>query len=168
MRAVPWQSALPRSRADSIQGSLNFTDNAGDSPQPVSLSGTAVSGGFAKFTPSTLVFPPVASGASATATVTLTNTGTSALGVTSAAVQNIFGTGDFQITQDGCSDGTVQVNATCAVTVKWTNGVLSLPESDQLIIQDDAQNGQQIVALVGGLRSQRQHTGGRSPLETRR
>ena len=131
-----------------IQGSLNFTDSAGDSPQPVSLSGTGISGAFASIAPASLGFAPVpAEGMSPPQTVTITNTGTDVL-----TVGNIFTTNeDFNITQESCISGSIPVGQNCTVTVVWTNFAETLPESGQLFIQDNAPGGRQAVALIGGV-----------------
>ena len=131
-----------------IQGTLNFTDSAGDSPQPVTLAGTGVSGPFATIAPQTLVFPPEpAEEAAPPQTVTITNTGTAVLTIGGVNTTNE----DFNISQQTCVSGSIPVGQSCTVTIIWTNFADTLPESGQLIIQDNAPNGQQVVALVGGV-----------------
>ena len=134
-----------------IQGALSFTDSAGDSPQPVSLAGTGVSGPFVTFSPARVAFPPEATGVtSPPQTVTITNTGTSALTVGSLSIANINLDGAFQITQSNCVSASIPVSGTCTAQITWMNSGSS-PESDQLIVKDNAQNGQQTLALVGGV-----------------
>jgi Big-like domain-containing protein/ASPM-SPD-2-Hydin domain-containing protein len=134
-----------------IQGALNFTDSAGDSPQPATLAGTGVSGPFASVSPRSLTFgPQPLNGTSGPQTVTITNTGTSVLTIGSISVADLNANTDFQITNESCISGSIAVNGTCTVTLTWTNSTNFTPESDQLVIQDDAPDQQQIVALVGG------------------
>jgi hypothetical protein len=135
-----------------IQGALNFTDSAGDSPQPVTLAGTGNNGPFASVTPQNLTFGPEPSeGTSPPQTVTIKNTGTSPLSIGSVFNADFNDNGDFQVNTPNCISASIPVGGTCTVTVTWTNGTSFLPESDQLIIQDDGQNGQQVVSLIGGV-----------------
>jgi hypothetical protein len=138
-----------------IQGSLNFTDSAGDSPQPVSLSGTGISGPFVSFSPTSLAFgPETVENTSPPQTVTITNTGTSLLTIGSVNAITLGNTNnqqDFSITQETCISGSIPVGQSCTVTLTWTNLSTSLPEAGQLIVQDNAPGGQQIVGLVGGI-----------------
>jgi Bacterial Ig-like domain (group 2)/Abnormal spindle-like microcephaly-assoc'd, ASPM-SPD-2-Hydin len=131
-----------------VQGSLSITDSAGDSPQPVSLAGTGVSGPFASISPFSLTFGPQAPGTTSPAqTITVTNTGTSALSVsTVSAVPS-----DFKET-DNCADFTIQPTNSCTISVTWTaNPAVTPPESGFLAITDNAQNnGTQTVGLLGG------------------
>ena len=134
-----------------IQGLVNITDNAGDSPQPVTLSGTAINGPFASISPLNLFFAPEAAGAtSPPQTVTITNTGTAPLMFTSVANLN----GDFKLT-NGCT-ASIPVNGTCTIMVTWTAPAAgtTLPETDSITLQNNGQNGgTQSVGLVGGATS---------------
>jgi hypothetical protein len=134
-----------------IQGLVNITDNAGDSPQPVSLSGTAINGPFASISPLNLFFAPEAAGAtSPPQTVTITNTGTTPLIFTSVTNSN----GDFKLT-NGCT-ASIPVNGMCTIMVTWTAPAAgtSLPETDSITLQNNGQNGgTQSVGLVGGATS---------------
>jgi hypothetical protein len=131
-----------------VQGSLSITDSAGDSPQPVSLAGTGVSGPFASISPFSLTFGPQAPGTTSPAqTVTVTNTGTSALSISTV---NAAPT-DFKET-DNCADFTIQPTNSCSISVTWiANPAVTPPESGLLTITDNAQNnGTQTVGLLGG------------------
>jgi hypothetical protein len=134
-----------------IQGLVNITDNAGDSPQPVTLSGTAINGPFASISPLNLFFAPEAAGVtSPPQTVTITNTGTAPLMFTSVANLN----GDFKLT-NGCT-ASIPVNGTCTIMVTWTAPAAgtTLPETDSITLQNNGQNGgTQFVGLVGGATS---------------
>ena len=134
-----------------IEGLVNITDNAGDSPQPVTLSGTAINGPFASISPLNLFFAPEAVGVtSPPQTVTITNTGTAPLMFTSVANQN----GDFKLT-NGCT-ASIPVNGTCTIMVTWTAPAAGtpLPETDSITITNNGQNGgTQSVGLVGGATS---------------
>jgi hypothetical protein len=135
--------------AGPVQGSLSITDSAGDSPQPVSLSGTGISGPFASFSPFSLVFGPQASGTTSPAQkVTLTNTGTTALTVTSITAAGT----DFAET-DNCVDFTIQPTNSCMISVTWTPSAgTTPPEMGMLTVVDNAQNnGTQTVGLTGGV-----------------
>ncbi len=134
-----------------IQGQINITDNAGDSPQPVTLSGTAVNGPFASISPLNLIFAPEAAGAtSPPQTVTITNTGTAPLTFGSVSNTNT----DFKLTTT-CISASIPVNGACTITVTWTfaEGVTP-PETDAIALQNNGQNGgTQLVGLVGGATS---------------
>jgi len=137
-----------------IQGLVNITDNAGDSPQPVTLSGTAINGPFAGISPLNLFFAPEAAGVtSPPQTVTITNTGTAPL--TFVSVGLTFANSDFNVTTT-CISASIPVNGTCTITVTWTAppaGTL-LPEADLIKLQNNGQNGgTQFVGLVGGVTS---------------
>ncbi len=134
-----------------IQGQINITDNAGDSPQPVTLSGTAVNGPFASISPLNLIFAPEAAGAtSPPQTVTVTNTGTAPLTFGSVSNTNT----DFKLTTT-CISASIPVNGTCTIMVTWTFAAgVTPPETDSITLQNNGQNGgTQFVGLVGGATS---------------
>ena len=134
-----------------IQGLVNITDNAGDSPQPVTLSGTAINGPFASISPLNLFFAPEAAGAtSPPQTVTVTNTGTAPLTFGSVSNTNT----DFKLTTT-CISASIPVNGTCTITVTWTFAAgVTPPETDSITLQNNGQNGgTQFVGLVGGATS---------------
>ena len=135
--------------AGPVQGSVTITDSAGDSPQPVSLSGTGISGAFATFSPFSLVFGPQATGTTSPAQkITVTNTGTSVLSVTA-----ITAAGSDFAEQDNCVDFMIQPAASCMISVTWTPSAdITPPELGMLTIVDNAQNnGTQTVGLTGGV-----------------
>ena len=135
--------------AGPVQGSLTITDSAGDSPQPVSLSGTGISGAFASFSPFSLAFGPQATGTTSPAQkITVTNTGTSVLSVTA-----ITAVGSDFAEQDNCVDFMVQPAASCMISVTWTPSAdVTPPELGTLTMADNAQNnGTQTIGLTGGV-----------------
>ena len=129
-----------------IQGALNFTDSAGDSPQPLTLAGTGVSGPFASISPTSLTFAP-ADGTTGAQTVTITNTGTAPLSIGSVNTNNE----DFGIPQSNCVSASVPVNGNCTIQITWDDFGQPVPEVGQLIVIDNTAAGQEAVALVGGV-----------------
>ncbi len=137
--------------AGPVQGSVSITDSAGDSPQPVSLSGTGISGPFASFSPFSLTFGPQATGMTSPAQkVTGTNTGISALTVSSIT---IIQSGTDFVETDNCVDFTIQPTNSCTISVTWTPAAgITTPELGTLAVVDNAQNnGIQTVGLTGGV-----------------
>jgi hypothetical protein len=135
--------------AGPVQGSLSITDSAGDSPQPVSLSGSGISGAFASFSPLSLVFGPQATGTTSPAQkIAVTNIGTSVLSVTA-----ITAAGSDFAEQDNCVDFMIQPAASCMISVTWTPSAdITPPELGTLTITDNAQNsGTQTLGLTGGV-----------------
>lgn len=121
-------------------GSLTITDNAPDSPETVSLTGS----GYvttATISPSALQFGNEAVNATATAqVVTVTNTGSNPMVVSSVST-----TGNFAETNN-C--GTVAPSASCTVNVTFTpksSGSLS----GTLVLNDNANGNPHQVSLSG-------------------
>jgi hypothetical protein len=125
------------------QGNLTITDNAPDSPQLISISGTAISGAYLTYSPYSLTIGT----AGAAQTITLTNTGTSGL-----TIASIVAGGDFTETNT-CPESAIPPNGTCTVSVTWTPPANPLiPDSGTLTITDNAQNqGTQTIGLTGGV-----------------
>ena len=120
--------------------SLNFADNAANSPQTVALSGTGVQG--AVLNPPALVFGSQAENtSSAPQTVTLTNTQYAALGISSVATS-----GDF--TQTNTCGGSVPARSTCRISVTYTPSLLG-GGTGTLTVTDTASNSPQTVSLAG-------------------
>lgn len=95
-------------------GTVTFTDNAPQSPQSFSVSGSSVSAGMPTLNPTSLTFPTILIGQSSTPqTATLTNTGTGPLGIT-----QIYSYGDFPETNNCPSS--LAVGASCTITVTFT------------------------------------------------
>jgi uncharacterized protein YjdB len=129
--------------AGSRTGTLTFTDNATNSPQAVSLSGTGVLAPLVTLSPTSLSFPNTNVGSSsATQSVTLTNTGTAALTITAIASVNI------EFTQTNNCPASVAVNATCTITVTFKPDQFG-GLGGNISITDNAYDSPQNVSLSG-------------------
>jgi hypothetical protein len=126
--------------AGSRTGNLSIT--ASGITNTVPLSGTGVAPGpILSPNPSALSFPRTVVGSSPAAqTVTVTNTGT-----TSATVSNVAASGDFSQTNN-C--GTLAVNASCTVTVRFTPTAAGT-RTGNLTITSNANNSPTAIALSG-------------------
>jgi YVTN family beta-propeller protein len=144
-------------KLESFSGSITFTDNAPDSPQTVTLSGTGVAGSTTVlYTPlalnfgSPLNFGPVPEDVSASLSVTVTNLGTNPLAITKIG----FATGsstDFT-ENDNCQFGTQFVTgASCIINIAYTpttSDTLNNSETATLVLTDNAQ-GSPNITLIG-------------------
>jgi len=121
-------------------GTLTLTDNAPNSPQTISLTGS----GYvttAKISPSSLTFSNQSVGStSAAQTVTITNTGDNPMTVSGATTS-----GDFAQTNQ-CSS--IATNQSCTISVTFTPTVAG-SRSGTLIISDNAQGNPHSVTLGG-------------------
>lgn len=121
-------------------GTLTVTDNASNSPQSATLSGTGVAP-VASLSPTSVSFGslPVHS-SSASQPVTLTNTGTTSLSISSIATS-----GDFEQTNNcGSSLGTTS----CTINVTFTPSA-SGARSGSLSVADNAAGSPQSSSLSG-------------------
>src|SRR6266576_1657234 len=132
-------------------GNLTITDNAGGSPQNVSLSGSGSAPGVG-LAPTTLAFGnQLMNTTSAAQTVTLTNTGNAALTISSIAAS-----GDFAETSTGAtacpiSPATLPATAgsnTCTISVTFTPTAVGA-RTGTLTITDNAGGSPQNVSLSG-------------------
>jgi uncharacterized repeat protein (TIGR01451 family) len=129
----------------SRSGTLTITDNAADSPQQVSLSGTGTQPALSLST-SSLTFSGQAVGTtSAAQTVTVTNTGTADLHVSTVSTSGA-NAGDFSASPSGCA--TVAPNGTCTISVKFTPSASGV-RSATLSIASDAPSSPDHVGLSG-------------------
>jgi hypothetical protein len=125
---------------------ITITDNAANSPQPFTLTGTGVTAGTqVTLAPTSLSFGnQVISSVSAPQTVTITNTGTSTLYIMSISVSS-----NFQETNTcGALLNVLNVGQSCTVSVTFAptaTGSLS----GALSISDTATGSPQTVALSG-------------------
>lgn len=129
---------------------LSISDNAQNSPQTVTLTGSgAVSGPGALANPTSLNFGNQAVGTSGTAqTVTITNNGTAATTISGITITGT-NAGDFSKTSTcPVSPATLAPNATCTISVTFTPGGNGT-RSATLNISDNAANSPQTVALSG-------------------
>jgi len=131
-----------------VQGNLSISDNAPDSPQVLSISGTGISGPFLSFSPFSLTFGPQAPGTTSPAqTITLTNTGTSGLTIASITAAG----SDFAAGND-CPENAIPPKGTCTITVTWTPAEDVTTETGTITITDNAQNqGTQTIGLTAGV-----------------
>jgi uncharacterized repeat protein (TIGR01451 family) len=137
------------SQTGSRTGTLSIVDDAADSPQVVSLSGTGTQ-------PAVSLSPPLSFGGQAVGTtssaqtVTITNTGSGDLHVSGVSVGGA-NPGDFAAASSGC--GTVPPTQTCTVSVKFTPTAAGA-RSATLNIASDAPSSPDQVSLSGtGLNS---------------
>src|SRR5205807_476675 len=115
-----WSSDVCSSDLGARTGTLSLTDNAGGSPQIMTLSGNGTAPGVG-LAPTSLDFGnQLLATTSAPMTVTLTNTGAAALTINSFAPS-----GDFAATSTGASacptsPATLAAGATCTINVTFT------------------------------------------------
>jgi hypothetical protein len=122
-------------------GTLTFTDYANNSPQTVTLSGTALAP-VVDLSATMLSFAgQTVSTASAPQTITLTNTGNGAL-----TPFTITETGDF--TQTNTCGGSVAAGANCSISVTF-KPTAGGSRSGALTLTDNASNSPQTIQLSG-------------------
>jgi hypothetical protein len=125
-----------------LSSTIRIADNAANSPQQVSASGTGTGTPTANISPTTLTFPgEIVGTTSGPQAVTLSNKGNALLTISSTAHS-----GDFA-ESDSCG-GTVAVGATCALNITFTptaNG----PRTGSITVTDNAAASPQSVALTG-------------------
>ncbi len=131
---------------------LNVTDNAAGSPQPVPLTGTGTQAGIL-FQPASISFGNQLVGASsAPVTITVTNNGTGAL-VFSGISATGTNASDFAIGSDSCLGTNVSVapNGTCTLQVTFTPacGISSAARAATLALTDNAPGSPQNIPLGG-------------------
>ncbi len=128
--------------------SLQLTDNAGDSPQSVALSGSGAAPAVS-LTPSSLGFGSQLIGnTSAAQSVTLTNSGTASLSLSNITVAGA-NAGDFAQTNNCPSaPATLATGATCSISVTFAP-TASGSRSANVQITDNAGDSPESVALTG-------------------
>lgn len=128
--------------------SVQFTDNAGDSPESVSLSGTGTAPAVS-LSPSSLTFASQLVGTSATEkSVTLTNSGSAALSISGISVAGV-NAGDFA-ESDNCPTAptTLAPNGTCTISVVFTPAAAG-SRTATVKVSDNASDSPQSLALTG-------------------
>ncbi len=122
-------------------GTITITDNAQNSPESVSLSGTGTAP--AALTPASATFPTEKVGTSSPAkTFTLANKGSVALtGISMNA------TGNFSVSSTTCT-ATLAVKASCKVSVTFTPTAAGT-RTGSLEVKDSAAGGPQTSSLTG-------------------
>lgn len=125
----------------SLTATLQILDNASNSPQTASLSGTGV-GAAATLSPVSLSFNGVTVGKNSSAkTITVTNSGTSSL-----TVIGIVASGDFTQTNNCTS---IAAGSSCTINVTFTP-TAAWSRSGNIVISDNAYLAPtQVVLLVG-------------------
>lgn len=122
-------------------GNITISDNAVDTPQMVSLTGTGV-GPVAELSPAGLTFAAQTIGAASTAqTVTLSNSGDTALTITSIAIS-----GDYSQTNH-CGPSLAPATS-CTVTVTFTP-TMGGTRTGTLTITDNATGSPHSITLTG-------------------
>jgi hypothetical protein len=132
--------------AGAATASLTIADNASNTAQTVTLSGTGVGVPVVSLSPTSLVFASTLVGSQSGAqTVTLKNTGTAALTISSFSITGSYASSYAQTNTCGTS---VAISASCAISVtfKPTAGG-SLTAS--LSLNSNATSSPQTVALAG-------------------
>lgn len=124
----------------SFTGVVTITDNAANSPQTISLSGTGVTG--VAVTPKTLTFPTTSIGSSsASMTASLANNNLTTLSITSITV-----TGPFSQTNN-CGSSLASASK-CTITVTYTPTATGT-QTGTVTITDSATNSPQTISLTG-------------------
>jgi Glycosyl hydrolases family 39/Abnormal spindle-like microcephaly-assoc'd, ASPM-SPD-2-Hydin len=129
--------------------SLQFSDNAANSPQTVALSGTGTGtgGGTVTLSPSSLAYGTVIVGAtSAPQTATLKNGTTSSITIKNVAFTGT-NPGNFSISSNTCG-ASLAASASCTVTVVF-KPTTSGANSATLAISDTTSNSPQTASLSG-------------------
>jgi hypothetical protein len=131
--------------AGALSASLNFADNAANSPQAVALSGTG-NAPAVSLSPVSLAFAStIVSASSATQGITLKNTGTAALTLSGITIGGANATSFSETNNCGTS---LAISASCTVTVTFkpaAGGALAA----SLSFADNAAASPQAVALSG-------------------
>jgi hypothetical protein len=131
----------------SLPGTLTVTDNASNSPQTASLSGTgtAPAAPIASLTPSTLTFASTTGTASAAQKATLSNTGNAALSITEIT---LTGANPSDFAQTNNCGNSLAAGATCTISVTFTPpSATSFTAS--LSVADNAAGSPQTSSLSG-------------------
>jgi len=132
--------------AGTFSATLSFNDNAPNTPQTLTLSGTGVLAPIASLSPTSLSFAStLVSASSAAQSVTVKNSGSAALTISSIT---IGGTNASSFTQTNNCGASLAASASCTVSVTFkpaAAGALSA----SLSIANNATGSPQIVALSG-------------------
>jgi hypothetical protein len=137
------------SAAGARAGTLTLTDDAGNSPQTIALSGTGQAATTLTFSPAGLSFPVSATGVPVSQTITIANAGSTPAQFTYMYLGGA-NSNEFAITGNTCPTGSTLfgAGATCTVTISFTPAN-SGPQSASLTVGDNATNSPQILFLGG-------------------
>jgi hypothetical protein len=132
----------------SRSASISITDNAADSPESVTLSGTGTAAAVS-LSPTSLTFGNQLLNTTSTAQpVTLTNSGTAPLTITSVSITGT-NSGDFaQSNTCPLSPNTLAAGAKCTISVSFTPTATGT-RTASVSISDNAAGSPQTVALSG-------------------
>jgi hypothetical protein len=131
--------------AGALSATLSFADNAANSPQAVTLTGTGVAP-TVSVSPTGLAFGTTATGTLATSQiVTLKNTGSVALSISGISIN---GTNSSVFTQTNTCAATLAASASCTVTVTFKPAAASAYTAS-LSVADNAAASPQAVPLTG-------------------
>ncbi len=125
-------------------GTLTLTDDAADSPQHISLTGSG-QGPVANVSPASVDFGSLNVNNTATRTVTVQNNGNTALALSSMAVSG--GGGSFTVQSTNCGSS-VAPGGQCTVTVAFTPTTVG-GSAGTLVVTDNAADSPQDVSLTG-------------------
>jgi Abnormal spindle-like microcephaly-assoc'd, ASPM-SPD-2-Hydin/HYDIN/CFA65/VesB-like, Ig-like domain/Cep192 domain 4 len=130
--------------AGARHGAVTFTDDAGASPQVLSLSGTGTAPAVT-LNPASLSFSPQGVGTTSAAQMaTLTNSGNAPL-----TISSIVSTGDFAQTNDcPISPATLAASASCTLTVTFTPAAIDIRRGG-VTITDNAGGSPHVIGLSG-------------------
>ena len=133
--------------AGSRSATITINDDAPDSPQNISLTGTGIASQSGATLSSSLVsFPATTQGvASPSQTITLTSSGTTALHIASVV---LAGTSPSDFVMTTTCSGSYSPSATCSVTVTFAPLVAG-SRSANISISDDAPNSPQTISVSG-------------------
>jgi len=126
--------------------SLVFTDNAVNSPQSITLTGTGIATGAISFSPTTVAFGSLQQGTSSgDTTVTLTNNSTASVTITSLSIS---GSTDFAVYSTTCpaTPFALAVSGSCTLKLKFSP-TAAAAESATLTAVSSASSA--TVALTG-------------------
>ena len=120
-------------------GSLSVSDNAGGSPQTVTLSGNGIASGIT-FTPDAITFGSTGLNSTATQGLTITNSGSADL-----HISNMSASGDFTVSGN-CV--TVPAGSSCSINVNFTPSAAGT-RTGTITLTDDAPDSPQTIPVSG-------------------
>src|SRR6185503_16016544 len=132
--------------AGSFNGSLAIADDAADSPQTVSLTGSGAAAAAIGIAPTALAFGNQAAGTtSAAKTVTITSSGNADLHISALSIS---GSSAFAVAGQSCTANPLAPGTSCTVSVTFTPAAAA-GYSGSLVIGDDAAGAPHSVNLTG-------------------
>jgi hypothetical protein len=139
------------SAAGTRRASLVITDNAGNSPQSVELSGTGETSQLTlNFSKLLSAFGPVNLGASATSEIVISNPGSSSVSVSAYSISGTNAS-DFSISANTCAStdaNQIPGGGQCSITVAFKPALAGL-RTAALTVTDNASGSPQTVSLNG-------------------